>query len=828
MKNIVTDQMTVILSGFPFIIVLAFGSMLIYFLVKSGLTKWANQQISSFIQESCAMPRVSKKEIFSTIARIFWLNWYSLFVLIILWFVLFRTDIGKDLVEDYLSNLVYFDLKTRCLSLWFLFSCLLLTSIAIWIIPFFLYTSARRKSVLGRFVTFYLGTKLLAILAIIPFYIVANVFLSSYITKFSLSTNIFIISNILVIIGCIIVHRLLGVIIKRVSFIKFSIEKYGLIFKNRYIKILASIIILEVFLIVLASTAITESNSDLITCIFLFVSSGVIFRLMFFSDESRATRKEIKENVLRMLSEQNANENKVLYWVVSAVLLLLNLYYYWVSSLTGTNSIYVLFSIFGLYIIYMDYFRNLFQTQILWKQILSVAAFGIFLIAPFLSPNDQFCIPLTNVEQAEGLVDKKSFNAGKKPSFSNNLESALRDRVQYINSINNQGYVYIICGMGGGSRAGYITASVLQKIDKVNPAIWDQTICYSTVSGSSPGVYHYLRTKIINAVSPTSVIESIYHQNYNSSGVYGLLLGDPAEALFGGLLGKVKSIFTGDQPKTGYYDRNYRIRTEYDMALNNALIDGKRAPIKKTSISDDYVKRTFAYGLPKAKPELFKGFFSKMGRFVPIQLVNSFEISSGRRTILSPYLIDDTTYFSNSILPLQDKDFDRDILKKDISYREAVNLSELFPFVSAASTIGSNVHQQFVDGGNFENYGLATGMDIARYLIEKGILPKERIKIVLVKNSKQIPKFSTKKAQLIAPLVGVLNAPFTGHANHFLREVQKVYGAENFIPIEFDSNKEGFKVPLTRALTKSHIATMKTYMDTLDLSMFRNPKNIFQ
>ncbi|SFE53432.1 hypothetical protein [Spirosoma endophyticum] len=815
------------LANIPFIIKAAFIGLAIFGLIKIGFGIWLSIQISSFVRTFSAMPYISKDRIIKVLFKVIILNWYILFILILFWVVLFKIDIGKDLIEDYLSNIIYFHFNARFFSLWSLFICILSVCLAIWLIPFFLFTVKQRKNTIRDSMNFYIGTKLLAFLSIAPFYIIANAFFKHFFKQYTYGpkTIHYIILNIIVITVFIFANRLINSLLKYFPLYKRTESSLNIIFKNRYINILLYIFFWVMFIIIITSIIINEKNADYVVSLFLFISSAISFRLLFFTDESRDTKEEIELNVKEMLSLKNTIENRRLYLTIFGLVFLINFYYYSVPSLTATNSLYIILSIFSLYIFYLDFFRRLYQTEVRWKQLVSIFAFVTFFWAPFLAPPEQFKVPLHKFDKVANVDTSQS----KLPyPNANNLEEALINRMYYVNNqdsseLDSGRYAYIVCGMGGGSRAGYFTSYFLQKVDKLYPNIWEQTICYSTVSGSSPGIYHYLTAKRKNKTT-VNLIDSIYSQNYNSSGIFGLLLGDPFEALIGGSIGIIKQALRSTNSKPKYYDRNYRIKLEYDIAMNNALIDANDPTNQPQSDWKKYIKRTFGYKSKDTVPELFKASSTRISQKEPIHLINTFEINSGRRTVISPFVIKDSAYFPNTILPLQEKAFDPLILQKDISYRDAVNLSELFPLVSAASTIGDSSPNQFVDGGYFENYGLATGMNVANFLIEKNIVSKDRIKIVLIKNSLQIPEDSAKKGQLAAPLIGVINAPFTGHANHFQEDARRIYGKNNFKIFDFNSDTNGQRVPLTRALTGKQIQIMKKYINTIDISYFKESR----
>jgi hypothetical protein len=752
-------------------------------------------RIGAFIQLYSAMPDLTRSDVLRMLWRVLRLNWYSVVMLVALWAILFKIDVGTDIVVAFVDNLTHYELHMRIGTLWSLFGCVLLMTLAIWIIPFFLFSPERIDKAKSNTVQFYISTKLLSILAILPFYIVANAFYFRDIPDDIPFWKLVVFS-----VAAAIIFTLFEFIILEArpfqGWLKLASKKMDAwgekrLAGNMYLVILTKILIVEMVLVMLMLIAIPLCGKDIsineLIAYFLLISSSIVFKLLFFTDDTKLTMAEVSEKVTYMTGSGNRKTSKLFYILVVAASVLFNTYYFIVPSLTATNTIYVVLCVFALLILYLDLFRNLASSEKIGVRIIGYAGIVLFLLAPITSPDGQFTVPLREYEKASSNSSKKS------------LESALDRRIAYINQHDDSSKIYVICAMGGGSRAGYFTAKVLQTIEEKIPNFWDQTLLYSSISGSSVGIYHYLKTKTAKVPVDSLYWKHIYLQNYNSSGAFGLLLGDSFDGAFGGLFGKIWHLFPNSDTAYRYRDRNVRIRAEYEYALQAALAG---AP------SDNYYSTTFRNGIPLDKPDAFKGFFTKHADSIPIHLVNTFEISTGRRTVLSPYVAPDSI-FSNVILPLQDRSFSPNIHNEDIHYRDAVNLSELFPFLSAASTIGSKCGYQFVDGGYFENYGLATGFDVVEYLYKHRPELKSRIKIILIKNSLQESKLDEKKRQLVAPLVGVINAPFTGHANHFLENGSHRYNGK-FLVLKFNSDNKDTKVPLTRALTQDHLAIMDT------------------
>jgi len=751
--------------------------------------------VGSILGKFTAIPIAFTSNVVPTLIRVFILNWYTFLMILLLWFLLFQVPVGKDIINSYLSNLQDLHGLTRIAPLFFLFSCVFLMSLSIWMIPFFIYSEkTRQKNEKNdeNAKQFYIATKLLAFVAMLPFLVVTNAFLG--ILDFAPTWGIW--GTLLVNLISFFVFLLLSYLFQRTKPVRWPgfIQQLTLRFKakinNPYIFILLRITLwLMLLLLVTFSIRLPMPWEALVVAVYIFVSSVIVFRLLFFTSSSSNIIP--CDEVIAMQSQENSKNSKVLYLGLLVFLTAITFYYYLVPSLEATNPMYVLLIVFSLFIIYLDFWRNIFRNRTGFLRVAALIANLLFLALPFITLRNQFRIPLANNDQL--------------PTHRVTLDSALRSRLTFIDKQNPGGSVYIVCAMGGGSRAGYIAAAVLKRLETIDTAFWDRTLCYSTVSGGSVGTYNYIKGKETRRLQDSDYLRHIYQKNYNGGGVFGLLIGDAMEALFGKLITIPKQWVTRNKPVNDFFDRNYRIRQEYDYVLDQALTPDTKG---------GYIKKTFYpwYAKPQTGDK-FAGYYTQKRDSIPIQLVNTFEINSGRRTVLSPYPVKDTGFFINAILPLQDRTFSEKPLQKDLYYREAVNLSELFPFISAASHIGTS-QAQFVDGGYFENYGLATALDVYTYINDSLRSYTPRLKIILIKNSVQEPEIPGQQLQLLAPLVGALHSPFTGHANHILLETKRVMDSTHFFSIVFDGDSK--KVPLTRSFTKSHIDSMDTFIDHLD------------
>lgn len=765
------------------LILLALAAFFILPYCKQAL-QWS---IARFIN----LPGDYIQDIFPALTRVVKLNWYTFLMIFLLWFLLAKTVIGKDVIETYLDRLTEKGCLFRFGSFMSIFGAVFCMSLSIWVLPFFLYSKQRKEEILNNHRRFYIATKLLAFIAMLPFMVITNAFVI-YNSVFEINTWLLISVNLflfLIFLGFIWITTSAPVtkFIQQVNKIPYKIT-------NPYILIIIRITVVVALMALIFSLIMSKDVKPLyFVSIYLFLGSIVVFRLLFYSDENGT---DVQQNVMSlvsgMIADANRKHSRWLYLLLLAGLGSGFLIYYFLPDLTIISTLYILLIVFSFYIIYLDFWRNAYRNfNRLWK-IIAFGATVLFIATPFLGSEKQFRIQL----------DSSNYNAS---ASQITLDSALKQRYNRILKINTDSTgkidstVFIVCAMGGGSRAGYIAAASLFQFDSLDLKIWERTICYSTISGGSVGAYNYLKAKQLKLLKTDSFLYTIYKQNYNSSGAFGLLAGDPLESLLRRFVTEPRSWIPGNQTSYGFHDRNQRIRLEYDKILCDAISNYNKS---KGIFNKDSVKMHTR--------DMFKEYF-QMNPSIPIHLVNTFEVNSGRRTILSPFVVKgaDSSFFLNAILPLQDTSYDCQILNKDIRYREAVNLSELFPLISAASHIGGKSNAQFVDGGYFENYGLATGLDVFYYLKSLNINPKY-IKILLIKNSKQEPGTAKRNIQILAPVTGATNSPFTGHANRLLEEAKRVAGKDNVYDLVFDGEK--YNVPLTRSLNKRHIDSMQLFI----------------
>jgi hypothetical protein len=168
----------------------------------------------------------------------------------------------------------------------------------------------------------------------------------------------------------------------------------------------------------------------------------------------------------------------------------------------------------------------------------------------------------------------------------------------------------------------------------------------------------------------------------------------------------------------------------------------------------------------------------------------------------------------------------------NLTLGQSVNISELFPFLSASASVdGFN----YVDGGLYENYGLTTALEIFdacqkqlfNYRQNKDMkvarrFGKVKMYIVSVINAQWGMPAIQSVNQLFAPIEASYNAHFSGYSEKIRYDVQHRSDLP-YSEIPFDRGV----VPLTRVLTERNIRaldetlTRKLQNDTMIVSRLR-------
>jgi hypothetical protein len=373
--------------------------------------------------------------------------------------------------------------------------------------------------------------------------------------------------------------------------------------------------------------------------------------------------------------------------------------------------------------------------------------------------------------------------------------------------------VFIIAGQGGGSRAAYWMSKTLTLLDSVTTGLFKKhCFAISTVSGSSPGTVAMLafwdknrkqledKAYYQNDKKWRYYSGNVFNKNYITSGIAGNFFGD--------YLNKILFVPTKD--------RNLRLQEEEAWCVQRGLdakdyISGGEFDVFK-NISIEKNKDWFLYS-----PYIYN-YYSTGGALkvnnLPYFIANTCNVQTGKRGIVSPFRVDNSTFIGAiDVLGIDTFNFDYRTIRRDtlinMTMGQASNITELFPYLSAAGSIHG---MAFVDGGYFENYGLTTASEIKTCLenhlskdtTHKKVIIPYIISIINSRSSTLKDKMETGKiasaSQALAPILTTFNVHFGGYAEK-VREEAKRRG--HYYEIVLDT-----EVPLTRILTDRNIKKM--------------------
>lgn len=402
-------------------------------------------------------------------------------------------------------------------------------------------------------------------------------------------------------------------------------------------------------------------------------------------------------------------------------------------------------------------------------------------------------------------------NAPSRISMGSYLDQWAADRIPELQDSGTY-KVFLFAGQGGGSRAGFWTSSALTRMQD-SFDVQRHTLAISSVSGSAPGVLTALawwNAGAGNRPAGRDYCKYMYGRNFVTSGLAGNFYGD--------LLRK----FWPFLPDQCIKNRNRRLCEEESWGIAESL--------QGDSSSGWLTTRIFKNGQLGWQP--FSSIYVKNGVLqtgMPLSFPNTTHVQTGRRGVVSPVinLAGNPDFFVN-IIDLNQRIETRTGKKMEITAVESANLSELFPYISAAANVYDSLGT-YVDGGYYENYGISTILEIynvcQRWKNQKSSGDttlnkyKDRFEFYVVSlinapyepvgtKVDTIPLQSSTPNQIVAPAIAIYNTPFRGHAETMRMELVKQIDPKRYFEIRLQ--KPG--LPLTRVLTTSNLNTMDEAM----------------
>jgi hypothetical protein len=346
-------------------------------------------------------------------------------------------------------------------------------------------------------------------------------------------------------------------------------------------------------------------------------------------------------------------------------------------------------------------------------------------------------------------------------------EAIERWKADNCKSTNDCPRPIVIAGAGGASRAGFYTASVVGAIidaGMTEPELGDirsRIFALSTVSGSSVGAV-MMRAAWMDALEKNDLSKPPCKETATTAWFRGadpdpksgapttswrdcfqlLMAGDFLSPIFVGLtyrdlfpLGNLHTGIAWGEDRSGLLEQSLeRWYRSITRAKSSTCVDGDNSGLC----------RRLGHLPDRSKPP-------QAGQWIPLLFVNGTSVASGRRIIVSDIRIgcivgdperpgrrflefayDYREMRDRSVRQLQspsdqcDEPLPDDVEKIDMRMSTVAMMSARFPLVSTQGLIrdlDDNIVDSVVDGGYFENEGLATAADIVGELQNFGLHP---------------------------------------------------------------------------------------------------------
>ena len=449
----------------------------------------------------------------------------------------------------------------------------------------------------------------------------------------------------------------------------------------------------------------------------------------------------------------------------------------------------IMLYIFSLYVFLIDlivYYINLTPQRkfVAWFSIIAIVL--VYLASPKINLN-------LNHYDLDAITDSSILKGAQRLSF----EKRYADLKKQIDS-NESSKPYpiiLVSGEGGGSRAAVWFSQNLINFDYYTRGKFREHIfSISTVSGSSVGLgglftFWELSDKNNIDTAWLELPSKIYSNNFVGSSVKGMLLTDFWKSII------PFARFEGDRNSTLQDEETYYTQLAAREVLEKTDLSVRTSiPNDDRLLSKDFMN--FFYRR-EADSLVFKD--------RPLVFINSCRSNDGRRGIISPVKLTDDVFndaidiagylYEDSICDYKNSKLGS-CFKRNLSFGQACNLSELFPLFSAPAYIDSL--GSFVDGGYHENSGLKTTLDV--YLNLKKKLDRDGVEknkyiiyILYFKNGsgkKDLYKGMKSELPFALPIKALTSQPFEGSASYFeekARFMADTLASTEFLSIQLDN-----------------------------------------
>ena len=270
--------------------------------------------------------------------------------------------------------------------------------------------------------------------------------------------------------------------------------------------------------------------------------------------------------------------------------------------------------------------------------------------------------------------------------------------------------VILVATAGGASRAAYWTGTVLRALDdRSNGKFSDRVFAISSVSGGALGAIGYAawladrpmesEANAFAAEARLNFVQNFFGQDYLGPSVGALLFPDMIQRFL---------------PISLLPDRAASLEEAFELGWKQSAAECKHEPCQKpTRFAEEYTRIWSNSRLHEASD-----------RWVPIVLANGTHVETGKRIITAPVQID-ASVFEDAY------DFYK-LAPAPIRASTAVLNSARFTVVSPPGRLvqDGKTTGRIIDGGYFENGGMETVYDVARYL-RHTMQPADRPMIII-------------------------------------------------------------------------------------------------
>jgi len=366
---------------------------------------------------------------------------------------------------------------------------------------------------------------------------------------------------------------------------------------------------------------------------------------------------------------------------------------------------------------------------------------------------------------------------------------------------NNSNPIFLVAGQGGGSRAGYWTSSALTKLhthstmENDSSFFYNNCLAISTVSGSSVGAAIYLNTvhnysHDINEILTAENLKSFFERDYISSSIFRLFFINPIQKLLA-------------FPKKSRNDQ--LIKEEKDQYESLLLKEPTNLPLQTYDSKFPIIKNSDK--------------LNKTSYRVPLFIPNTYNVDKKKKSIISSVSFGEKYAHEDLLYDMLNENQDSSKIPEILSIGSAVNLSQMFPFMSASAKYDSC---HYYDGGVYDNSGLSTLRDIYSVIapLRDNYKPKSQIILIYLRNGgvqsedkSDMPQ-SSLATLLKAASGSIFSANTNRHEHKFMKSANRLHDT-----LITNISLKG-EIKLNRWLSKNDCDSMYTELGTV----FSNPR----